>query len=126
MFEVKFEGVFPILQLLSIIGVKGWTVEVVADSFGFISDFVAFSANSKAKVGVVLAGQVFIPSASLLNNSFFKQQIHGGNAPSVFANALVAVFEFVTDAFCPWVISVPGFYAAANSCNFRLLQVRHK
>ena len=126
MFEVKTQSVFPILKLLAIISSQSWPVKMVTHRFGFISDFVAFSANPKTKVSVILAWQFFIPSTNFLNNRFLQKQIHSGNAPSVVSYAAVAVFEFITNAFCPWIIFVPSFYAAADPSDLWLIQMRHK
>ena len=116
MFEVEFESVFAILKLLPIIRLQRWSVKVEADCCGFIGDSVAFGTYSESEVGVVLAGQFLIPSACLLDDRFFKEQVHGGDASSIFSYAIVAVFKFVPDASCPGIIGVPGFDAAADSC----------
>ena len=126
MFEIKFQSVFSILQLLPIISRKRRSVEVVANGIGFISDFVAFSADRKPKsVSYWLGKFSSHPPASSIT-AFFSSRFMVAMRLSVFAYALVAVFEFVPDAFCPRVIGVPGFYAAADSCNLWLIQVGHK
>ena len=77
MFKVESERVLAVLKLLPIISLERWTIKVITDCIGFIGDFVAFSAYSKAKISVVLTGQVLIPAARLFNNRLFQQQVHG-------------------------------------------------
>src|SRR5665647_1387189 len=123
MFEVEFKGVFSILQLLSIIGLKCWAVKMVAHSAGFIGDLIAFSADTKSKVSVILAWQFLVPSARFLNDSFFEQQVHCGYSTCILSYAFVTVFQFVPYTSCPRILAIPGFYAPADSCYLSLIHI---
>src|SRR5665647_350841 len=120
MFKVQFKRIFAILQLLAIERLQCRTIKMVTYRGRFISNLVAPATHTKPKISIILTRQLFVPAAHFLDDRFFEQQVHGCYTTCIFSYASIAAFEFVTDASCPRIISVPSFDTAANASHFGL------